>query len=165
MQFIRKYQILILILILIPAIAWAKETETSTKILKSDNLYSIGTEAQAAKKPVLLVFAAEDCGYCDRLEADHLGPMTLSQEYRSRVIIRKVMIDSYDDIKDFNGDKHSADDIADKYGVTVTPTVMIFNNEGTRLSKKLIGYSGNEYFGWDLEKLIDNAEVALAKEL
>lgn len=118
-----------------------------------------------AKKPVMLVFAAKDCDYCDRLEEDHLAPMNLSKEYTSRVIIRKVMIDTYDDIRDFNGDKRSGDDIADKYGVTVTPTVMIFDNEGKRLSKKLIGYNGNEYFGWDLEKLISSAESELAQHL
>ena len=135
------------------------------KLQISENLSSIGAEAQAAKKPVLLVFAASDCGYCDRLEAEHLAPMTLSQEYNSRIIIRKVMIDTYNDIKDFDGGKLSGEDIAGKYGVTVTPTVMIFDNEGKRLSKKLIGYNGNEYFGWDLEKLITKAELAYTKHL
>ena len=135
------------------------------KLQISENLSSIGAEAQAAKKPVLLVFAASDCSYCDRLEAEHLAPMTLSQEYNSRIIIRKVMIDTYNDIKDFDGGKLSGEDIAGKYGVTVTPTVMIFDNEGKRLSKKLIGYNGNEYFGWDLEKLITKAELAYTKHL
>ncbi|MDH5216407.1 MAG: thioredoxin fold domain-containing protein [Gammaproteobacteria bacterium] len=161
MQVFRVFQLVSMFFILVPAVSWA----VGSKIPMSDNLNSIGSEALAAKKPVMLVFAAKDCGYCDRLEEDHLAPMSLSKEYTSRVIIRKVMIDTYDDIRDFNGDKRSGDDIADKYGVTVTPTVMIFDNEGKRLSKKLIGYNGNEYFGWDLEKLISNAESELAQHL
>lgn len=159
MQLFRKIQIISFVFILIPAFASAKETT----VQMSENLQSVGLEAAQSKKPVMLVFAAKDCGYCDRLEADHLAPMTVSSEYDSRVIIRKVMIDSYDYIKDFDGGKRSAEDIADKYGITVTPTVMMFDNEGKRITKKLIGYNGNEYFGWDLEKLITTAEVAITE--
>lgn len=139
-------------LLLIPGLAL-----TATKIPVSDDLQTLGLSSQASNLPLMVIFAAEDCSFCDRLEADHLAPMVISKEYDNRIIIRKVMIDSYGDIKDFNGQKVSAERVAKKYGVSVTPTVMIFDKDGNRLSKKLIGYNGNEYYGWDLDRLIDSA--------
>jgi thioredoxin-related protein len=159
MQFYRSFQLVIFFSLFFPMVSWAMESQVPL----SENLQQLGLEAAQTKKPVMLVFAAKDCGYCERLEADHLGPMSISNEYHARVIIRKVLIDNYDDIRDFDGDARSGEDIADKYGVTVTPTVMMFNDKGKRLSKKLIGYNGNEYFGWDLDKLINTAELAISK--
>jgi thioredoxin-related protein len=112
---------------------------------------------------VLVLFAADHCGYCERLEADYLGPMSGSEEYSDKVIIRKVLIDSYYSIRDFSGKTLSGDKLASQYGVHVTPTVIVFDNSGEALAKKLIGYNGSEYYGWDLDKAINGAVARLKK--
>lgn len=160
MQLLRFFRALFVLSLVMPSLVLA-----SSKVPMSADLKMVGDSAQETKRPVLVVFAAEHCGFCDRLEADHLGPMARSQDYDGRVIIRKVMIDSYADIKDFEGNAVSTEDFADRYGVSVTPTVMIFDDKGKRLSKKLIGYNGNAYYGWDLDKLISSAQVAMRKPL
>ncbi|MDH5544262.1 MAG: thioredoxin fold domain-containing protein [Gammaproteobacteria bacterium] len=136
-----------------------------SRIPVPDDFQTLGVQIGDSGLPVMLMFAAEDCGYCERLEADHLLPMARSDEFTRKVIIRKVMIDSYRPIKDFDGGSTSGEELAHRYDVRVTPTVMLFAQNGKRLSKKLIGYSGNEYYGWDLEKLIESAGEELKKSL
>jgi len=146
-------------LIFLPA--WA--SAESGKVTLENDLQAIAALAKQKNIPLLIEFAAEDCAYCTLLERDHLGPMTKNHEYTQKIIIRKVMIDSDYRIRDFNGTSMAGDDLAQKYGVAVTPTVMLFDNDGERLSKRIVGYNGNEYYGWDLDKLITRSVETVKK--
>ncbi|NOX43388.1 MAG: thioredoxin fold domain-containing protein [Gammaproteobacteria bacterium] len=123
-------------------------------------------EAVAAKKsrlPLLIMFGADDCGYCEKLEAEILKPMYISGEYQEKVIMRRVMIDNFDAMRDFKGTTLEAFEFASKYKVTVTPTVMLLDSDGKMLAPKLIGINTVDFYGAYLDEAIDLSYKKLNK--
>jgi len=115
-------------------------------------------EAVVAKKsrlPILVMFGADDCSYCEKLEAEILNPMYISGDYHDKVIIRKMMIDDYDSVRDFKGAELEASEFADKYHVTVTPTVMLLDSDGEMLAPKILGINTVEFYAAYLDQAID----------
>jgi len=122
-----------------------------------DNLHAVAKLAKQKQLPVMMFFAAEDCAFCDALEADYLAAMALAEEYNDKVIIRKIMIDTYDDVYDFQGKHISAEDFSEQFKVRVTPTLLLVNHQGESLTRKIIGYNRSGFFGAYLDEAIDEA--------
>ncbi|MDH5324399.1 MAG: thioredoxin fold domain-containing protein [Gammaproteobacteria bacterium] len=122
-----------------------------------DDLQAVSRTAQSQNLPILLVYSAEDCGYCKRLEADVLNPMMKNGEFTQRIIVRKVMIDSMVKIKDFTGQPMEAGEFAFKQGVDVTPTLQFVNAHGKQLVPRMVGYQGTDFFPAYLEDAIGSS--------
>ena len=125
------------------------------------DLKATGEYAKKKNIPIMIFFAAEDCVYCERLEADYLHAMANSAEYRNKVVIRKVVIDSYDDFRDFKGKTVEASDYSDDFDIQVTPTLVFLNHKGERVGKRIFGYNASGFFGSELDEFIDNATIKL----
>lgn len=104
--------------------------------------------------PVLLVFTASDCGYCDLLESDILRPMLISGDYDNKVIIRKIVIDEQDSVHDFNGKTISTSALVKHYGIYVTPTMLFLDAHGKELSERILGINTPEMFGGRVDAAI-----------
>lgn len=126
-------------------------------VLEADDLAALAEEARERGLPLLVMFSAEHCEYCERLEADFLGPMLRSGNYADKVIIRQLKIDRVADIRDFQGKRVEAEEFADRYDVQVTPTVMLFDAHGRILTRRLVGLSNPYFYGGDLDRAIDRA--------
>jgi thiol-disulfide isomerase/thioredoxin len=103
------------------------------------------------------MFSAEHCTYCEKLEEDFLKPMLRSGDYDDRVLIRKVKIDGFGTIRDFDGNKVDAEAFADRYKVYVTPTVVFIDGDGAQLARKRVGLSTPDFYGGYLDQSIDTA--------
>ncbi|MEJ2509909.1 MAG: thioredoxin family protein [Gammaproteobacteria bacterium] len=123
-----------------------------------------GQLAASRKLPLMVVFAAEFCSYCEELEADYIRPMIISGDYTDKVIIRRVMLDSYGYLRDFDGKKISVDKFSLRYRVSVTPTVVFLGPHGKQLVKPLIGISTPAFYGGELDNAIDNSLARLQGE-
>lgn len=154
---------IVILLLLMSSSVFADEAER--RVIVVNNLQAISTLAAEKNLPVMMFFAAEDCEFCDALEADYLGAMSLAAEYSDKVIIRKVMIDSYDNIYDFKGKNVSAEDFSSQFKVRVTPTLMLVNHRGDELTKKIIGYNRSGLFGAYLDDAIDTAVKKTEKSI
>ena len=139
-------------------------SDDDRQVIVVENLQIVAKLAEQKQLPVLMFFAAEDCEFCEALEADYLSAMSLSKEYENKVIIRKVMIDAYDDIYDFKGNKVSAEDFSDTFNVRVTPTLLLVNHQGDALTKKIVGYNRSGFFGSYLDEAIDLANAKIKTE-
>ena len=125
------------------------------------DLTKVGEQAKRHKVPIMIFFAAVDCGYCERLEADYLHAMANSAKYKKRVIIRKVVIDGYDNLRDFTGKVISSADIANDYNIDLTPTLVMVNHAGTSIGRNIVGYTKSGFFGASLDNAIDSAAKKL----
>ncbi len=125
------------------------------------DLASLAKDIQSRRAPLLVIFSARDCEFCERLEQDHLLPMMSSGEYRDKVIIRKFMVDGISSVRDFAGHDVAPEAFADLYSVDVTPTLMVFDHRGRMLARKIVGYNGSEFFGVYLDNMIDTARYKL----
>lgn len=158
------FQAVVLITLILPGVlVWAHElppTQSNSthasqvKLAIAEDLPSISQTARTRKLPILLVYSAEDCEYCQRLEADVLNPMLLHGDFEQRIIIRKVMIDSHQSIQDFNGDSVNPGQFAYRQGVDVTPTLQFVDAAGKQLVPQMIGYQGADLYSAYLENAI-----------
>lgn len=112
--------------------------------------------------PLLLMFSAPYCEYCQRMEEDFLQPMLISGDYDGRVLIRKLSLSPGARIEDFDGRRIDAEEIASRYRVWVTPTVVFLDGDGKELTERLVGLSTPDFFGGYLYQAIESAGAALA---
>lgn len=133
------------------------------RVAMTDDLVAVGALSQENGVPILLMFSTEDCMYCKRLEAEVLGPMQKSGVDPKRVILRKVMMDEYDTLRDFSGHERNAESFAINRGVEIVPTLELVDATGKTLVPKIIGYQTPGLYGDYLEKAIDVSQSLLGK--
>ena len=121
--------------------------------------YNLKTELPSSRLPLMLVFSAEHCPYCVLMDEEFLKPMLISGEYSDKVVIRKVEVD-YGSLRDFEGRFTTGSELAERYGVTVTPTVLFLDTRGRELTKRKVGIGTIDFFGGELDQSI---ELALQK--
>lgn len=117
--------------------------------------------ARERKVPLLVMFAQEGCAYCELVESEFLRPMLISGDYDDRVVIRIVMLDSFDSIRDFDGNMVESDDLAMRYRAPLTPTVVFLSPAGREIAPRLVGVGTVDFYGGDLDARIDTALLAL----
>ena len=88
-----------------------------------------------------------------------LASMAHNAGYKDKVIIRKVVIDDYDYLRDFEGNKVSADDFSERFSIQVTPTLVFMDHKGNPLTKKMLGYNRSDFFSVYLDEAIDKAKT------
>ncbi|MCI0507024.1 MAG: thioredoxin fold domain-containing protein [Gammaproteobacteria bacterium] len=137
----------------------AKDMDASLPQTKDFALLALQSNQQ--KLPILIMYAAQTCEYCERLEEEILAPMYRSGHFNNRVIVRKVMIDTIENIRDFNGNIVHADNFAFKRGVQVTPTLQFVDANGNQLAPEMIGYNTPEFYANYIEDAIDTSQDAI----
>lgn len=147
-------------LVLLGSAAGAYSAET-VEVPTTTDLQAVGALAEERQLPVLLVFTASHCGYCELLEEEILRPMVLSGDYRDRVIIRKIQLDG-GSLRDFQGRTVAADRYATRHNVFVTPTMVFVDASGRELAERLVGINTVEMFAGLVDAAIDEARDNLA---
>lgn len=122
-----------------------------------DDFFSLARQSEQRHLPILLMFSAEHCGYCMRVEEEFLKPMLRSGDYEDKVLIRKIKIDNFDNVRDFDGKQISIDAFSARYNVVVTPTVAFLDSHGAQLAPKRVGLSTPDFYGGYLDQSIDAA--------
>lgn len=125
------------------------------RVAMTDDLVEVAALSQKNGVPILLMFSTEDCTYCKQLESEVLGPMRKAGIDPKRVILRKVMMDEYDTLRDFSGRKRNAESFAINRGVEIVPTLELVDATGKTLVPKIIGYQTPGLYGDYLEQAID----------
>jgi thioredoxin-related protein len=141
-------------LLLIP---FAHADVSSVKVPVAKDLSADGTLAARKGIPIMLVFSAYHCTYCEILEREIVKPMIKSGEYENKVIIRKVRLDEGESLRDFDGELISAESLANRMGAYVTPTTAFVDSHGHPLAKRLIGINTVEFFGGRVDRAIERS--------
>jgi thioredoxin-related protein len=126
------------------------------------DLRSEGRAAQRDCKPLLLEFAATYCEYCSLLEREVLNPTLLNRDYERRVLMRKLLIDRSTRLGDFAGkDSITAGQLAQRYKVSVTPTLLFVDGSGQELTERMVGVTTLDFYGGYLDLALDRARASL----
>ena len=121
------------------------------------DLAELSSESRQRKLPILLVFSADHCVFCRRLERDYLKPMLRSGDYENKILIRMLKVDDFSTITDFNGKKIDVENLPNRYGGYTTPTMVFLNSEGKEIAPKLIGIGTEGFFAGEIDDSIDIA--------
>ncbi|HED36304.1 MAG TPA: hypothetical protein ENJ08_19080 [Gammaproteobacteria bacterium] len=123
------------------------------------DLRVLSHQSEKASLPVLLLFSAEDCDYCEAIRQHYLIPMIQSGDYVNKVLFRQVDIDEYSMIRDEKGRLMGGDQLALKYDIEVVPTIVFINAQGKELVERIVGLSGADYFDYMLDEKISRLNV------
>lgn len=129
----------------------------AAEVVEARDLRGLGQAARAERLPILLVVTQSFCSYCEKLEREILTPMILSGEYRHRVIIRELVSDAGNSVRDFDGRPVHAADIAARYGAWVTPTLLFLDDRGREIAPRIRGINTPELYGYYVDAAIDEA--------
>ncbi|CAN8139396.1 thioredoxin family protein [Thiomicrorhabdus sp. 6S2-11] len=106
------------------------------------NLQTLGAEAKTKQLPILLIFSAEWCEYCEVLKEHVLHPMSINGMYEGKVVfLRNVGIDEPEPIPDWHGNPIKKSKWAYQINADLTPTVVFFDGNGKEVADRIIGIS------------------------
>ncbi len=83
--------------------------------------------------------------------------MQRNPEYAGKVIMRQIEYQSRGRLVDFSGKTTTAAQFSRQQKVRLTPTIKLFDADGTVLAEPLIGLSTPDYYGAYLDRAIDEA--------
>ncbi len=138
--------------------AWAEHSFASPDLSRDARL------SEEKGLPMLVLFSADYCRYCTRLSEEFLVPMQRSGEYRDRVLIREIRIDNYATLRDFEGQPTMPEDLAYRYDISVTPTILFLDHRGRELTQRMVGLGTVDFFGLYLDAAIASARARLHAE-
>ena len=127
------------------------------KLGDGSDLVADASEARQKQVPIVLFFSMEHCPFCIEVEEDYLKPMLRNVDYDEKVIIRKIKIDDYKFVKDFNGKDREADEFSEQYNVSMVPTVVLVDANGQKIAPAIIGIKNSHYYSAELDELIDSS--------
>ena len=165
-NFITQRWLVLALLCLFAGPALANEDDRAgngphTVLMEASDLQALGRIVREAGVPILLMFASEDCHFCERLEAEVLGPMKLAGDDPRRVLLRKIMLETPDSLRDFQGRNISSDELARRKKVGMVPTLYLLDGDGRELVPKIVGYTSPDFYPAYLDQAIDVARARL----
>jgi thioredoxin-related protein len=149
---------LILLAALLAGNAWSGD---STGMLQVQDLRREAAVARAGRLVLVLEFASDSCAYCRKLESLFLLPMQRNAAYDDKILLRSISLSDFETLIDFDGQRLTTNQLAARYGVSVTPTLLFLNAEGTEMSDRLVGIWSEDFYGAFIDNRIDEASSRL----
>ncbi|MDJ0807161.1 MAG: thioredoxin fold domain-containing protein [Gammaproteobacteria bacterium] len=103
-------------------------------------------EAKKSNTPILILFTADACGYCERLKQDVLNPMFERDKQNLMAVVREVDINTGGKMIDFNGERIRSRQFKARYKVYATPTLLMLDSHGNLLANPIVGYNSEEEY-------------------
>ena len=135
--------------------------DLSASIASSDDWSREAALAEATGAPILMVFSAPECGYCERLKSQVIVPLLDSPEQWDPLIIREYLTNTGGKIGDFDGERIRARVFLRRYDVFATPTVVLLDPKGRPLTSPLVGFNSADSYKSRLQHAIETAQQSL----
>jgi thioredoxin-related protein len=126
---------------------------TATAVVASDlplvsDLQTDGRLSDESGKPIMVFYMSRSCPYCEEVRELYLEPMYREGEYRDKLIMRMVNIDSGQYMRDFNGKRTDHISFASAQGTSFTPVIKFYDSTGKELVPEMLGYLPDFYLGF-----------------
>ena len=125
------------------------------------DLASVAVEAKEESVPIVLVFTAPYCSFCEILKEEIIHPGLIGGHYSGRARLAELDLGSFLDVTDFDNERVSPEALASRYGVDITPTLLFLNNEGEEIADRMVGIGNHEFASAYLDRGIEQARSAL----
>lgn len=113
--------------------------------------------------PIIIFVSQNGCEFCHLLREQVLHPMIVSGELQRRAILREVSLDDGFQLNDFSGESVSGREFAERYAVSVTPTLLFLDGSGREVGDQIVGISNIEYYGFYLDQSIKIATTEITE--
>ena len=123
----------------------------------ASDLQQDASTSHEANLPILLIYTAKYCHYCDEVKAGVFNPIAADPAYRERLVLREVRIDSDRRLVGFKGNVTSHRSFATDRGITIVPTLEFLDSAGLQVSGPLVGASIPDYYSAYVDNGIEQA--------
>ena len=111
----------------------------SAELPRAENLQTDAQQAVADKKPIVLFFTLPNCSYCRIVRYDYFLPLLKQRTGNDQPIIREISVTGQNRVTLFDGQRPTETELAERYKVQMTPTVLFVNHEGNVVGNSIIG--------------------------
>lgn len=122
----------------------------------ASQLQQDGALSAASQRPVVLFFTLPGCSYCRIVRYDYLLPMLRGQTESEQTLIREVSVTGERMLTAFDGQRMTEAELARRYKVTMTPTLLLVNAQGEVIAEPLLGGDHPNYIA-QLNRLLAEA--------
>lgn len=126
-------------------------------VTPAEHLQQTAELAGGLRVPILLYVSRSDCSFCRRFEDEVLFPLLRSGEIDQKILLRELEWDRDAPVADFSGRQVSAEELAQRYDATLTPTLLFLDPQGNELIPRMTGYLASDYASYYLEQAVDLA--------
>ncbi len=124
----------------------------------ADDLQRDAQSAQKTQKPIVLFTTASDCPFCEVLREEVFQFLPNDE----RFILREVIIDNANKpVTNFDGSSTSLPEVADQYGVNLTPTVLFVGTNGEQLIEPMVGVITLDFYNYYFDEAIKQSTQAI----
>jgi thioredoxin-related protein len=107
-------------------------------------------------QPLLVMASLEGCVYCRIARQSHLAPMQ-----RAGQPIVQVDLRSNASVRDFAGKTTTHDELARRWNVTITPTLLFFGPGGREVAERMEGAYQPDFYGPYLQERLAQSRQRL----
>jgi len=111
----------------------------SAELPRAENLQTDAQQAVADKKPIVLFFTLPNCSYCRIVRYDYFLPLLKQRTGNDQPIIREISVTGQNRVTLFDGQRLTETELAERYKVHMTPTVLFVNHEGDVVGNSILG--------------------------
>ena len=133
----------------------------SAELPRAENLQTDAQQAVTDKKPIVLFFTLPNCSYCRIVRYDYFLPMLKQRAVIDQPIIREISVTGQNRVTLFDGQRVSEAELAERYKVQMTPTVLFVNHEGDVVGNSILGGDHSNYIAL-FDKLLAEASTKMA---
>lgn len=114
--------------------------------------------AQALQRgqPLVVMVSLEGCVFCRTVRQSHLAPMA-----RQGFPVVQVDMRSAQPLRDFEGQLSTHDDLARRWKVSITPTLLFIGPGGKEVAERMEGAYQPDFYGPYLEDRLERARSRL----
>jgi len=127
----------------------------------ADNLALAARSSQQQGVPTVVFVSREACPYCRTLRDELLLPMQRGDKFKDRAVLVEVNLDRIEPLTGFDDQPTTAQAFGDLYQAQITPTLLFLDPQGQEISKRIVGISNLELYGYYLQESIDTALEAI----
>ncbi len=130
-------------------LAVSQPAQASSKGLfkELNNLQQLAQTSKQTGLPIMLMFGAEWCEYCQELVEQVFGPMAMGKNYDNKVVLmRHVGVDEQDPIPGFDGQLIQKSKWAYQLDADLTPTVLFLNSQGREVAPRIVGITNTHLY-------------------
>jgi len=137
-----KQIIKLFMLVLIISTSLQANANPDSNFKELTNLQQLAKKSEQLKLPIMLMFGAEWCDFCEVLQESVIDPMILGGLYEGKVVLmRHVGVDEPDPIPSWDGTLIDKAKWAYALDADLTPTVLFFDANGREVGPRIIGIS------------------------